>query len=65
LEVVAKLLGVKADALNSALTTRAMSVSGQKIMLNLKPEQATDTRDALAKVSTLCSPPPLTPLLVK
>jgi myosin heavy subunit len=56
LEVVAKLLGVKADALNSALTTRAMSVSGQKIMLNLKPEQATDTRDALAKVSTL---PPL------
>jgi hypothetical protein len=30
-----------------------MAVSGQKIMLNLKPDQAIDTRDALAKVRTL------------
>lgn len=49
LEVVGKLLKINPEGLGKALTTRTLSVSGQNIQVNFKPQQAADARDALAK----------------
>lgn len=49
LSSVAALLNVDGAALSNALTVRSMKVRGQNLTIPLKPEQAVDTRDALAK----------------
>jgi len=46
---IASLLSVDASALAISLTVRSMKVRGQSLTIPLKPEQAVDTRDALAK----------------
>lgn len=49
LETVGRLLKISPEGLGRALTTRTLTVSGQKIQVNFKPQQAADARDALAK----------------
>lgn len=46
---VADLLKVDVEKLKHALTVRQMSVRGQAIVVPLKPPEANDSRDALAK----------------
>lgn len=46
---VAELLAIDANSLCNALTVRQMNVRGQIIVVPLKPVEAIDSRDALAK----------------
>jgi hypothetical protein len=45
----AEMLGLDPDALARALTNRSMNVRGQVTVIPLRPEQAVEARDALAK----------------
>jgi myosin heavy subunit len=45
----AALFGINANELNKTLIIRTMHIRGQTIEIKMKPSEATDTRDALAK----------------
>ena len=51
LKISAKLLGVRPDALEKALTTKTIAVGGESVTKRRSAARATETRDALAKAT--------------
>lgn len=51
-EAAASQFGISAKELEKTITIRTMHVRGQTIEIRMKPSEAVDTRDALAKVTS-------------